>query len=72
MLTLEYRHKSKEKAKSFIENLKNKLDLEKLSPPPNPLPCKEGEQEYFKNIEIMLVPNPNKRYNQFYYRIIIK
>jgi len=27
MLSLEYRHATKEKAKSFIDNLKNKLDL---------------------------------------------
>jgi hypothetical protein len=27
MLILEYRHKSKDRAKTFIENLKNKLEL---------------------------------------------
>jgi len=56
MLTIEYRHKSKEKAKSFIWNLKNKLDIEKGN----------------KKLEITLSPNPNKRHNQFYYKIIIK
>jgi len=56
MLTLEYRHKNKEKAKAFMENLKNKLDLENTN----------------KNIEIQFVPNPSKRHNQFYYKIIIK
>ncbi len=59
MLSLEYRHKSKEKAKNFIWNLKNKLNIEK-------------ENQNIKNIEITLVPNPSKRYNQFYYKIILK
>lgn len=56
MLTLEYRHKSQEKAKNFMINLKNKLDIEKQD----------------KNIEITLVPNPSKKYNQYYYKIILK
>jgi len=63
MLTLEYRHKNKEKAKSFMENLNNKLThLTSL---------KLGRDSY-KDIEIKLVPNPTKRYNQFYYKIILK
>lgn len=56
MLSLEYRNKSKEKSLSFIKNLKNKLDLENNN----------------KNIDILLVPNPTKKHNQFYYKIIIK
>jgi len=56
MLTLEYRNKNKEKAKWFIQNLKNKLDIENND----------------KKIEIILVPNPSKKYNQYYYRIILK
>jgi hypothetical protein len=56
MLSLEYRHANKEKAKNFMANLKNKLNLENLN----------------KEIEIMLAPNPSKKYNQFYYKIIIK
>ncbi len=55
MLSLEYRHTDKQKAKSFITNLKNKLDLEKN-----------------KQTEIVLVPNPSKKHNQFHYKIIIK
>jgi len=66
MLTLEYRHSDKTKAKAFIDKLKVKLDLE--NPPPSPLPYKEGGQ----NIEIISVPNPNKRHNQFYYKLILK
>lgn len=56
MLTLEYRHNNREKAKNFMERLKNKLDLENSN----------------KLIDIKLVPNPTKKYNQFYYKIIIK
>ena len=71
MLSLEYRHKSQEKAKNFIENLKNKLDLEnKNNSLLNSFPLQGKEAT--KKIEILLVPNPNKRYNQFYYKIIIK
>lgn len=55
MLSLEYRHKKQEKAKLFILNLKNKLDIENE-----------------KKLEINMVPNPTKKYNQFYYKIIIK
>ncbi len=63
MLTLEYRHKNKEKAKTFMENLNNKLThLTSL---------KLGMDSY-KNIEIKLVHNPTKKYNQFYYKIILK
>jgi len=56
MLSLEYRHADKNKAKTFIDNLKNKLDLENKD----------------KKIEIISVPNPNKRHNQFYYKLILK
>jgi hypothetical protein len=56
MLTLEYRHSDKQKAKDFIEKLKNKLDSENKD----------------KKIEILSVPNPNKRHNQFYYKLILK
>jgi len=56
MLTLEYRDKNQEKAKNFINNLKNKLELEDKD----------------KKIEIVVVPTPSKRYNQFYYKLILK
>ncbi|MFK7779695.1 MAG: primosomal protein N' [Candidatus Gracilibacteria bacterium] len=56
MLTLEYRHKNKEKAKIFMQKLNNKLDLENSD----------------KLIDIVLAPNPTKKYNQFYYKIILK
>jgi primosomal protein N' (replication factor Y) len=69
MLTLEYRHTSQEKAKNFMLNLKNKLDI--LNQPINP-PSNQGEEKKNKKIEIGLVPNPSKRFNQYYYRIIIK
>ena len=61
LLTLEYRNKSEEKAKNFILNLKNKLDLE--------LKNYEKNEEIS---EILLNPNYQKKYNQYYYRIIIK
>ena len=61
MLILEYRHKSKDRAKTFIENLKNKLELN--------LHAINDEKKW---IEIKLVPNPSKKYNQYYYKIIIK
>jgi hypothetical protein len=56
MLSLEYRNINKDKAKNFISNLKNKLDIENTK----------------KDIDIILVPNPNKRHNQYYYKIILK
>jgi hypothetical protein len=56
MLTLEYRDKNKQKAKDFIENLKNKLDQE------------NRENKY----AIQSIPNPQKKYNQYFYKIIIK
>jgi len=56
MLTLEYRNTNKDKAKNFILNLKNKLDILNTK----------------KNIDILLIPNPNKRHNQYYYKIILK
>lgn len=59
ILILEYKNKNKEKSKNFIDNLKNKLDIEK-------------ENNKTKNIEIIKVPNPSKKYNQYYYKIIIK
>ena len=57
MLTLEYRDKNKEKASSFITNLNNKLNLEKSN---------------HKDIQIKLITNPSRKYNQYYYKIIIK
>jgi primosomal protein N' len=56
MCTLEYRHKEKEKAKNFIASLQNKLN----------------QENHENNFDIILVPNPNKKHNQYYYRIIIK
>lgn len=60
MITLEYRNKDKQKSKNYIDKIMNKLILEK---------------ENFKNnynIEIIPVPNPIKRHNQYHYKIIIK
>ncbi|MDP2395988.1 MAG: hypothetical protein Q8S84_08775 [bacterium] len=71
MLTLEYRNKSQEKAKNFMINLKNKLEILNTEiPPPFGTPFEKGRN--LKNIEINLVPNPSKRYNQYYYKIILK
>ncbi|QFR38782.1 hypothetical protein A9Q91_00925 [Candidatus Gracilibacteria bacterium 28_42_T64] len=56
MLTLEYRHTNKDKAQAFMKQLNNKLSLENTS----------------GNITIQEVPNYHKRYNQYYYKIIIK
>lgn len=53
---LEYRDINKEKAFDFIKKIKNKLDL------------LNKEQKY----EIILSPEPRKKYNQFHYQIIIK
>lgn len=61
MATLEYRDTNQEKAKNFMENLKNKLDIE----------CKE-ESEKWKVIEVVLNSTPRKKYNQYHYKIIIK
>ena len=55
MASLEYRDISKEKAKKFIESLKNKLDL-----------LNKG------SYEIILNESPRKKYNQYYYKIIVK
>lgn len=62
MITLEYRDKNEEKAKNFILNLKNKLDIEK-----NNL-----KLENINIIDIIINPKYQKKYNQFYYKIIIK
>lgn len=56
MATLEYRDTNMQKARNFIENLKNKLDL--LNPE--------------KTFDIILNSAPRKKYNQFHYKIIIK
>ena len=70
MLSLEYRHATKEKAKSFIDNLKNKLDLNNSLL--NSLPLKGKENTKNWQIEIISVPKPSKRHNQFYYKLILK
>ncbi len=69
MLTLEYRNTNQEKAKNFMINLKNKLDIIN---PPLTHPSNQGGKIMNKRIEINLVPNPSKRYNQYYYKIILK
>lgn len=55
-ITLEYRHKDKEKSQQFIEKVHKKLTLLNT----------ENEVEIFKN------PNAFKKYNQYYYKIILK
>ncbi len=74
MLTLEYRHKSQEKAKSFMLNLKNKLDIENENYliNYNNLGAPSEKDINMKKIEINLAPNSTKKYNQFYYKIVIK
>ena len=62
MLTLEYRDKNKEKALNFMENLKNKLDLNNHN---------SNEKSSWK-LEIKLNISPFKKFNQYYYKIIIK
>ena len=56
MLTLEYRHKSEDKSKEFIQKLKLKLD----------------ELDKDNNYEIIVTHNSFKKYNQYYFKIIIK
>lgn len=58
MLTLEYRNNNQEKAKNFILNLKNKLEI--------------INSENNNKLDINLVPNPTKKYKQYYYKIILK
>lgn len=56
MASLEYRHKSEEKAEIFIKKIKNKLDL------------LNAQKQY----EIIMTTNSFKKYNQYYFKIIIK
>lgn len=56
MITLEYRDRSKDKAKNFLDRLKLKLDSINKN----------------NEFDIKLIPEPIKRYNQYYYKIIIK
>jgi len=56
MVTLEYRHTNRDKSKDFISKLYNKLVL----------------QDDNKKYDIVLLPNSMKRYNQFFFKIIIK
>ncbi len=55
--TLEYRHKSEEKALDFTTQLFNKLELEISSE---------------KKIEIIFNKSSTRKFNQFYYKIILK
>lgn len=56
MATLEYRHKSEEKAHDFIVKLQNKLNGYNTE----------------NNYEIIMTHNSFKKYNQYYFKIIIK
>lgn len=56
MASLEYRHKSEEKAQEFMLKIKTKLD------------DFNTQSEY----EIIITPNSFKKYNQYYFKIIIK
>jgi hypothetical protein len=56
MATLEYRHKSEDKSKEFIQKLKIKLD----------------ELNKDNNYEIIMTHNSFKKYNQYYFKIIVK
>jgi primosomal protein N' (replication factor Y) len=75
---LEYRDKDKEKALNFIikikEKLENELKAEKLkglscSSQVNGMSERQGKSPI---VEIILNPNYLKKYNQFYYKIILK
>ena len=61
IFTLEYRDKSQEKAKNFMINIENKLNLELKNYP--------NKDSIF---EIILNPKYQKKHNQYFYRIIIK
>jgi len=56
MAIIEYRDKNKDKAENFIKMIKHKLEIENKD----------------TSYEIILVPTPMRRYNQYHYRIIIK
>jgi primosomal protein N' len=56
MASLEYRHKLEEKSQEFMLKIKNKLDNLNTD----------------KNYEIIITPNSFKKYNQYYFKIIIK
>jgi primosomal protein N' len=56
MASLEYRHKSEEKAREFMLKIKYKLDTFNIE----------------KKYEIIITPNSFKKYNQYYFKIIIK
>jgi len=56
MATIEYRDKNQDKAENFIKLIKNKLERE------------DAEEKY----DIILVPTPMRRYNQYHYRMIVK
>lgn len=56
MATLEYRHKSEEKARDFMIKLQKKIE----------------EYNTQKNFEIIITHNSFKKYNQYYFKIIIK
>ena len=58
VVTLEYRDKSEQKSREFMEKLNNKLDIL----------LEESEEKY----EIIFNPKSIKRINQYYYKIIIK
>ena len=65
MLTLEYRHKNKQKSLDFMEKLKNKLDLLNQD---HTTPLIMGKN----NIEIILNKQTFKKYNQYFVKIILK
>jgi hypothetical protein len=55
--------------------LKNKLDIENKRPHPwipPPYQKKEATKKENHKIEIISVPNPSKKHNQFYYKLILK
>ena len=58
MATIEYRNKDNQKAKDFIEKIKNKLDM-------------ENSKQENKN-KINLIKKPIKKYNSYHYKIIVK
>ena len=72
MATIEYRNKDKQKAKDFIEKIKNKLEninnKETSNQENKTVKSKWSESK----IEINLINNPIRKYNSYHYKIIVK
>jgi len=56
MITIEYRHTNLEKTLHFLENIKNKLDLQNIE----------------NKMSIIIAPKAIKKQNQYYRNLILK